>query len=701
MIKIPTYTMDTLEIELILQDLGLSRYKKDVLSRDTNRIENGRLVSLDLSGLAISNIPKGLFTGFEFLRYLDLSDNRIGSLPRDLFHSQIRLEHLDLSKNRLTSIPVESFKRLVNLRVLDLSNNRIGNFPDFTKLEKLEVLNLFENPIHNLTEGAFSNLSELKTLNIRQCELVQLPELIFSDLSNLRILNLGVNNLKVLGKNIFMTLKNLEELYLDMNKLSDIPDLTNSPNLQRLWLQGNELEYVALKNSFRGLEKLTHLFLNENRIEFIERNLFGDLISLQFLLLNGNRIKRLEGETLESLNNLEELWLMDNPIDEAGLYRGSEQVSKVIERLKGSAFLRDQVMSVLRPLSIEEMVEDVIKREGTKFRRQKLVAIDLSGLGIEDIERDVFAESPYIEELNLSDNRISVLKAGSLDHLPGLRVIDLSRNQMTRIQRGVFHHRELKVVDLSANNLPKGWNRRFDDEFDLSEFLDFLDANIKAYETLTTLVQEFNLPDNILDSHYTQVLRGEIISLDLSEAGLTEVPSMVEEMTSLKQLRLNSNQLKEIKISLPNLELLDVRRNDVKEVEIQLPSLKFLYLSDNPLTKLPNLRNSTELLQLDAENLQLEELDDEVFTHNTKLLELNLRNTGIKSLPQSILSKQEALEHLDLSENQIRSLPQDLFNSTKRLLYLNLSGNPLGELSILLQGNKEILQFIQELVTKT
>ena len=688
--------MDNLEIELLLNQLGASKFKDEVFSRERNLVRDGKLILLDLSGLTISNFPKDLLKGFEYLEYLDLSNNQIGSIPKDSFYSQINLTELNLSNNKLTSLPRELFTRTQKLRVLNLSGNSIGALPNFSKLLMLEELNLFENPLHNLPVNALSDMKNLRYLNLRSCQLNEIKEGTFDNLNHLESLNLGDNNLKELDRQLSSL--PIQELYLDQNKLEAIPSI-NPANLKILRLQENLLTNESLIDAFHNMPKLTHLFLNENQIDLIGNSIFDELSHLEFLLLNGNKIQHVDGNCFKPLINLKELWLMDNPLPESGYYNGTEAIQNLIQRLDDSAVLRGQIVDILKILGLEDKLEMVMGRKGTIFREKKLVKIDLSELGIQEVSGAVFEQSPYIEELNLRGNELTFLPSGFLDHLLGLRRLDLSKNRLHSIEKGVFHHNELELIDLRGNNLPKSWNQNFDNEFDLSEFLEKIDLDIEAYDRLSKFLEDNNLSERVLESHYTHISGGKITSLDLSECDLSELPVQVEEFKHLKQLRVNSNKLVEVELSCESLELLDLRDNKIEQLFTRLPSLHYLHLGRNSISEIPDLDSSPHLLELGLEGNKLKGINRGSFPRG--IIELNLSNASLMRLQEDTFKNLEQLEILNLSGNYLEEIPQDLFNNNKKLQQLDLSENLLGDIGRKIEGNLEILAFIREMVTRT
>ena len=69
-------------------------------------------------------------------------------------------------------------------------------------------------------------------------------------------------------------------------------------------------------SSFIGLEKLEVLYLQDNRIKRIEKDVFKDLVNLRQLWLESNNIVSFDRDALLGLHNLELVCLNDNPIQE-------------------------------------------------------------------------------------------------------------------------------------------------------------------------------------------------------------------------------------------------------------------------------------------------------------------------------------------------------------------------------------------------
>ncbi len=152
-------------------------------------------------------------------------------------------------------------------------------------------------------------------------------------------------------------------------------------------------------------------------------------------------------------------------------------------------------------------------------------------------------------------------------------------------------------------------------------------------------------------------------TLDLSYSSLTSLPSMIGQLSNLKEFFLTGNQL----VSLP--------------VEIgKLVNLKSLHLEENNLTALPE-----EILQL--KNLQTLDLTENEFSNFpvqiiglSNLLNLFLDQSGFTSLPEGFCALSK-LESLGLSYNGFKEFPAAILQLTA-LKSLDLAGNYLTSIPV-------------------
>ncbi|MFX1468117.1 MAG: leucine-rich repeat domain-containing protein [Promethearchaeota archaeon] len=170
-------------------------------------------------------------------------------------------------------------------------------------------------------------------------------------------------------------------------------------------------------------------------------------------------------------------------------------------------------------------------------------------------------------------------------------------------------------------------------------------------------------------------------SLNLNVNNLKCIPESIGDLKTLKELYLWKNELKEIPKSigkLQNLQILNLRLNQLKNLPNtigNLLSLRELDLHDNQLKEIPpsiQYLNKLEVLNLSCNFLK-------TLPRNLNFLNslriLNLERNEIINLPKNI-GDLLSLEILNVSDNKLETIPESIGN-LKSLKYLNLSRNNL------------------------
>ena len=141
------------------------------------------IVSLNLSGCAISNITIPIFMFAKNVIILDLSKNNLGYLPSRLFASQSRLQILKLDHNlELLTIEEEAFIGLESISHLRLSQLRIYSISRraFASLN-LKTLDLSYSYIYQCEDNAFEALYA-ENLFLNQTDIVEFSGALFEGL---------------------------------------------------------------------------------------------------------------------------------------------------------------------------------------------------------------------------------------------------------------------------------------------------------------------------------------------------------------------------------------------------------------------------------------------------------------------------------------------------------------------------------------
>lgn len=159
-------TSDNQRLEDMMDLLGLQSQFDNILNSYRTKFRDGKLISLDLIKVGITNLPEDIFDRLEAIESLFLSYNKIETLPNGIFRNCKNLIHLDLRGMGLQSIPEGIFNNLLKLKKLEINDNRLTTLPEniFENLFSLVELNLSNNNISELSPIIFDNLGHLERL---------------------------------------------------------------------------------------------------------------------------------------------------------------------------------------------------------------------------------------------------------------------------------------------------------------------------------------------------------------------------------------------------------------------------------------------------------------------------------------------------------------------------------------------------------
>lgn len=183
--------------------------------------------------------------------------------------------------------------------------------------------------------------------------------------------------------------------------------------------------------------------------------------------------------------------------------------------------------------------------------------------------------------------------------------------------------------------------------------------------------------------------QGEVVSLTLTNCGLTEIPDL-SQFTELTNLSLNKNDITKINNlnALQSLISLNLESNKIEEIEglDQLDKLEYLDLSYNKISLIRNLENLRALRILYLHDNQIKKIEGLRSLH---LLELCwLSSNKISEIAG--FDELEKLIWLGLGYNQLSEI--NGLRTLKNLKYLFLSGNKISQITGLEQlGNLEEL----------
>lgn len=726
-------------------------------------VKSTTVVSLNLSRTRIQHVGQHDLSGVPNLQILQMRGNCKPGTLRALqerckldihyyaFKSLSMLQVVNMSGNSLTSIPwlPES------LRVLDLQNNHLFNIINPLKTPHLKELNLamncfYANPCNQsfyMSERVFGELSALKKLTLGYNNLTAIPkglpyslerldltdnrigeilEGAFANLTNLKYLNLEWNcprcdhaarpcfpcpqNRSIHLHPKAFSVDNSAIAYLSMkgNSLRTFPEGFFQPlkKLKRLDLSDNYLSYAMQNGSFfaelKGLSWISLIYNYEPLRTFKELTLsphIGSINGLEYLLLSGNFFHSLSQESLKVLSRLQKLRKLElrmNFINSFNLRTLKQLPSLIYIDLSQNMLNFLQCCSVSSSeIGTQERCQNQNLYKHNDVRPASEIWEPEQLNGLEMVQQsgpqssslwDVFCRKNLT--FNLSQNDIMALNKDVLEGMENAVCLDLSFNYMSQsFRQGIFDGmKNLAFLNLSYNRLDFYYQEAF---IELNSTLKVLDLSHNDFHfKMRGMGHRLNFIQNLINLEF----------LSLANNGIGVLIDQRLVSSSLKYLDFRGNLLDIMWISdntkythffqnLTNLICLDISNNKLMSVSpyilCNLPgSIQNLSLSSNQLNYFPwhNISTLYNLRHLNLSQNFLSHLPFTAVTFGDFFSVLDLSHNRLNFIPKSFLSSLASLQHLYLSHNQIKELNHHffpaVFKNGSALQTLTLHANP-------------------------
>lgn len=652
-------------------------------------LENS-LMELKLSGNKLSNIGS-IPLGLRNLRRLDLSRNNLAELSKEVFNGLDYLVYLNLSSNtHLTPFPIDLLKPLSRLQIIDLSNTGIERVPSelFANMMNMRVIKLADNGIQEIDENTFFNLRNLTEIDFSYNRIMTIKPSSFVNVMNLRRLYLKGNQLNAFKGEIFNTGTGLEILDLSDNKLSYLfpSSFRIHPRLNKLLASNNKfaffpaeliqslqyLEEINLSKNllvsvdeldFARLPRLTKLYLSYNLLEAVNEMAFHNSTQLQILDLSHNKLERLGERTFEGLMRLQMLNLEGNEL--------SELPDNIFEAHK---------LHMLEYIDLSHNKFEIPPLKSLQRQHLHINSIDLSNNLIKDVPSDssvlinaknldlsynplsdkaiqsIFGEPKIVRQLSLSGVNIRSIP---VLETPFLQVLNLSHNKIEEVRKEAFGRTSLlEALDLSSNRLDS--LRQLSEAWPLLTFLKYLDLSNNSFE----MIAQGDLDNlEILDILKIHTLPE---CTRIEKMAFKNLPNLVQ-LKAFNYPRLGYLDVQGILQELPTLQSLDI---EVKDSAVGADQIQ--------------PANHPRLQELAISGYRLKSISSSMLAGlKSKHLTVALRNTSLTSLPPAILfpvPRSSKLD-LDISGSMITALtPQLLLSFEDRRNSFTLKGlnsNPI------------------------
>jgi Leucine-rich repeat (LRR) protein len=273
------------------------------------------LQDLDLSRCSLSHLLPTMFKKLTTVTYVNLASNNISDIPKETFAPLLELDDLDLSDNKLSWLRSDMFENNSEMNSLNMQNNYLSSLRH-VKIESLQKFDLSLNKFTAVDVDTFAGFPNIRNLNLSGNAIISINSNAFKNMIKLQ--NLDLSNNKLTGPlydDIFINNIQLETL-----KLANNPEMKSFPETG---FQGEFSEIYMLDASRCGLTHLEEddlksmnhiqrLYLHGNEIQYIKRGVLSP--NIIFLDLSGNKIAHLDQVSFPSGSSLRTLHLSGNPI---------------------------------------------------------------------------------------------------------------------------------------------------------------------------------------------------------------------------------------------------------------------------------------------------------------------------------------------------------------------------------------------------
>ncbi|KAL3619768.1 hypothetical protein CASFOL_034680 [Castilleja foliolosa] len=591
-------------------------------------IKHQRVISLNISGFALSGTLPSHLGNLTFLRYLNISSNDFtGPIPYELSRLY-RLKKIDMGVNSFTGKIPSWFGALPQLENLSLHNNTFsGTIPEeIANCSYLQILNLnFNKYLTGPIPYGLFNLSSIKEIRIWYNELSgTLPSDMCNNLPNLSWLSLSDNQIEgQIPRNIWKC-RVLEVLSLSHNRLNgEIPsEIGSSSMLRRLYLGFNGFK-SGVPVEFGNLSRLEKLNIP---LEPIPKQL-GNCTSLKSIYLRDNQ---LTGELPQELGHL------------AFLEEPSVSNNSLSSSIPSSIFN----ISSLKYLELSK----------NRFSGKLVLPGNLN-----------------LEKLYLFDNELSGEIPSSITNASMLTLLLLSNNSFSGSIPNFGNLRFLRTLKLWNNNLTS-------QDQELGFLTSLTNCRFLEYLEISGNPLNGTLPHSLGNlSASLRVLDARICNIN------GPIPSTIGNLSNLNRIILYGNQLTgSIPPTIGNLKQLEGLYLSGNRLQGYIPTdlcrlsrIGDLYLNGNNLTgPIPDcLGDIRSLRDIDLGSNKLNSTIPSSFWNLKDLWFVNLSSNYLTGEFSSQITSLKVMNVLDLSHNKLSGGIPGSIDGCQTLGFLYLSNN--------------------------
>ncbi len=301
---------------------------------------------------------------------------------------------------------------------------------------------------------------------------------------------------------------------------------------------------------------------------------------------------------------------------------------------------------------------------------EEVTTVYLQGNNISDIKPGTFSELVLCEDLALSSNQLTEVRADMWEGLLSLKYLVLDNNKIGHISPDGF----CTLPSLSGLTLER--NK-----------ITIIQTNMF---TCISLLTELYLSENPIQSIESGSFRElpQLIKLNLAHAKLTAIrASMFEGLHSLEILKLDNCKLSDITagtfVHTHQLNFLSLMDNQISQLNHHMwegAHLGVIHLKNNGIQRINGdmWEGLENLWLLDLESNPIRYISPQMWHGLDKIIHLDLTNISISFVPPNCFQNLPELNRLQLGANRLQTLHFNIFGSNHpEEVYVGLGGNPL------------------------
>ncbi|XP_076263353.1 leucine-rich repeat-containing larval translucida [Rhynchophorus ferrugineus] len=317
----------------------------------------------------------------------------------------------------------------ISLKLIQ-SNLQDLQYRSFRELNAtIEDLILNYSYLGTINADTFDGLTTVRYISLADSYMDKLPSHVWRNMPYIGTVDLGRTKIQELTSDSFRDMHNVKCIVLPGNQISRVDRDALPVQIERLHLGRNQLYH--LNDSLQELRNLRWLFLNENELEDLERQLPLDAPFLKLIHIASNRLTRVPTQ-LRNYQSLENVYLNQNKIETLD---GILSKTRTLQGL----ILDDNIIHTITPEDFSEM--------------ERLDYLSLHHNELRSLNNSLYSLR-NLNYLNVSYNLLTSFSFQEIVGLPKLKIVDLSHNQITQLTGSAANLVEsnIKVSDLKLHN---------------------------------------------------------------------------------------------------------------------------------------------------------------------------------------------------------------------------------------------------------